>query len=457
MKVACVLVTHLRAKVELRRQPHLRDRPAVIVDRSGGRPLVVDRFPSATGVAAGMTLEQAMSRHVSAIVLDADEPSYRGAFNRMLASLQGVSDRVERSDLGAAYVRLDGLEDMYGGEARLVTALLNCVPQDMGPRVGVAGAKFPALVAALASTPLGATRVPPDAASFLAPRSLDLLPIASTVKAAMRRFGLHTMGEAAAMSRDMLAEQFGPAGGRAWDLSHGIDNSPLVPLKHEETVVERASLPFSSTSMPLLLAAVDTLLRRAYSRPRMRGRYAGSASLECVLDRASPWEKSFHFKQSAGSSARAYFIISNRLETDHPQAPVEEVSLALSDLTGESGTFKWDCCRTFVIAGSGALWRWRDSSKPARGQAASCAGWQRWPPGTPLRRCAPCRSLWTRGEERVSSPYPLQLPSRSGRGRMESPSRRVSAIAGTEWPTSRTRGASTCGGCPVPSPAPTTG
>ena len=337
MKVACVLVTHLRAKVELRRRPYLRDRPAVIVDRSGGRPLVVDRFPSATGVAAGMTLEQAMSRHVSAIVLDADESSYRGAFNRMLASLQGVSDRVERSDLGAAYVRLDGLEDMYGGEARLVTALLNCVPQGMGPRVGVAGAKFPALVAAMSSTPLGATRVPADAASFLAPRSLDLLPIASTVKAAMRRFGLHTMGEVAAMSRDMLAEQFGPAGGRAWDLSHGIDDSPLVPLKHEETVVERTSLPFSSTSMRLLLATVDTLLRRAYSRPQMRGRYAGRASLECVLDRASPWEKSFHFKQGAGSPARAYFIISNRLETDHPQAPVEEVTLALADLTGESG------------------------------------------------------------------------------------------------------------------------
>ena len=135
----------------------------------------------------------------------------------------------------------------------------------------------------------------------------------------------------------MLAEQFGPAGGRAWDLSNGIDGSPLVPLKHEETVVERASLPFSSTSMPRLLAAVDTLLRRAYSRPQMRGRYAGRASLECVLDRASPWERSFHFKQGAGSPARAYFIIGNRLETDHPQAPVEEVALALSDLTGESG------------------------------------------------------------------------------------------------------------------------
>ena len=337
MKVACVLVTHLRAKVELRRQPHLRDRPTVIVDRSGPRPVVVDHLPACRRVAAGMTLEHAMSRQGDAVVLEADDQSYRKVLNQILASLQGIGDRVERSELGVAYVRLDGLEGMYGGEARLVTALLNCVPQDMGPRVGVAGAKFPALVAAMSSTPLGATRVPADAASFLAPRSLNLLPIASTVKASMRRFGLHVMGDVAAMSRDMLAEQFGPAGGRAWDLSHGIDDSPLVLLKHEETVVERTSLPFSSTSMPLLLAAVDTLLRRAYSRPQMRGRYAGRASLECVLDRASPWGKSFHFKQGAGSPARASFIIRNRLETDYPQAPVEEVALTLTDLTGESG------------------------------------------------------------------------------------------------------------------------
>ena len=77
----------------------------------------------------------------------------------MLASLQGVSDRVEGSDLGVAYVGLDGLQDMYGGEARLVNSLLNAAPQDLAPRVGVAHSKFPAFVAAISSAPLGATRV----------------------------------------------------------------------------------------------------------------------------------------------------------------------------------------------------------------------------------------------------------------------------------------------------------
>ena len=337
MKLACVLITHLRAKVELIRHPHLRDKPAVIVDRSRGRPMVVDHFPAAPGVRAGMTLEQALSRHADTVVLEVDEPSYRRVFHGMLAVLQEVSDRVEGSDMGTAYVGLEGLEDMYGGEAGLVKALLDSVPRDLAPRVGIAHGKFPAFVAARTGAPLGVVRVPEDAVAFLAPHSISLLPIAPTVKAAMGRFGLPTMGDVAAMAPDLLADQLGLLGKRAWDLSRGMDDSPLVPLKQEEPVVEHISLPFSSTSMGLLQAAVDTLLRRAYSRPRMRGRYAGRTALECRLSCPPHWEKEVHFKRGMGDWERAAAIVRGRLEEDHPRAPVEEVTLALSDLTGESG------------------------------------------------------------------------------------------------------------------------
>ena len=337
MKIACVLITHLRAKVEIRRHPHLRDRPAVIVDRSGPRPVVVDHLPPCRGVAAGMTLEQALSRQADAVVLEADDQSYRRVFSQALASMQGISDRVERSDLGVAYVGLDGLEDMYGGEARLVNSLLNSAPQDLAPRVGVAHAKFPALVAAMSSTLLGATRVPIDAASFLAPHSIDLLSVDSTVKAAMHRFGLHVMRDVAAMALEKMVDQFGLTGRTAWELCRGIDHSPLTPMKHEESVVERLSLPFSSNSLEFLLAAVDTLLKRAYSRPEMRGRYVGRADLRCALYGTASWERVVHFKQSTGNPGRASFIIRSSLETDRPQAPVEEVTLTLTDLTGESG------------------------------------------------------------------------------------------------------------------------
>ena len=158
MKIACVLITHLRAKVEMRRRPHLKDRPALLVDRSRGRPVVIDHFPDACNVSAGMTLEQALSRQGDGTVLETDEPAYRREFHRMLLSLQGVSDRVEGAELGTAYVLLDGLEALYGGEARLVTTLLNAVSQDLAPRVGAGNARFPAYVAARASKPMGVSR-----------------------------------------------------------------------------------------------------------------------------------------------------------------------------------------------------------------------------------------------------------------------------------------------------------
>ena len=340
MKVACMLVTHLRAKVEIRRQPHLKDSPVLIVDRNppGARPVVVDHFRSASRVTAGMTMERALSHNANAVVLDADEPHYRRVFGQMLTALQRISDRVEGAELGTAYVRLDGLEGMYRGEAGAVSALLNAVPAYLNPRIGVADAKFPAFVAARTCSAHGAFRVPVDVEAFLAPHSIDLLTVSADVKSEMHRFGLHTMGAVASMSEHMLADRFGPDGGRAWALCNGRDDSPVVPLEFEESVVEHTSLPFHSSSIEALLVTVDALLRRAYARPDMRARYAGAADLLCAASGWPPCEKSVRFKQPIGAWERASIIVRSRLEADPPHNPIEDVTLTLSSFTGESGT-----------------------------------------------------------------------------------------------------------------------
>ena len=154
----------------------------------------------------------------------------------------------------------------------------------------------------------------------------------------MRRFGLYTLGDVAAMKRESLADRFGHAGARAWELSMGRDDALFVPMKQEESIVEHAALPFTSASLDLLLAATETPLRKAYAQPRMRGRYAGGAHLECVLYQARPWEKQVNFKQPVGDWRRASGIIRRQLEADHPLALMEEMTLELSNLTGESGT-----------------------------------------------------------------------------------------------------------------------
>ena len=133
MRIACALITHMRAKAELRRHEHLKDSPIAVVDGANGKPLVVDSSAGASA-RAGMTLEQAISSHNGLIILDADEPYYRQVFERVTEALLQVSDRVEPAELGVVYVRIDGLELLYGGETETASALLAAIPGWLGAR-----------------------------------------------------------------------------------------------------------------------------------------------------------------------------------------------------------------------------------------------------------------------------------------------------------------------------------
>ena len=61
VSIACLLISHFRARLELVRRADLGRSAGVIVDRSGSRPVVIDCLPAASEVELGMTLEQALS------------------------------------------------------------------------------------------------------------------------------------------------------------------------------------------------------------------------------------------------------------------------------------------------------------------------------------------------------------------------------------------------------------
>ena len=325
--VSSVQVHHFRARVELARRPDLADCAGLIVDRSRRKAVVVDHLPAVSGLLLGMPLERARSFAPDAVVLEADEPHYRREFERMLCMLEQVSDRVEGADLGIAYVGLDSRSAMSD-------ELLCAVPERYKPRIGIGANKFGAFVAAYTRRSSGVSRVPHDVATFLAPHSIDLLPCPSELTDELRLLDLRTLGEVAAQDVNALLDRFGREGRRAWELSRGIDDRPLVPRTHEESITETIVLPAEATSLELLRAAVERLLQRAFAQPPMQGRYAGTATLTCSLDDAPAWERTFHFKSGVGGWRRAAEIIKGRLETEHPQAPVEAMTITLVNLGG---------------------------------------------------------------------------------------------------------------------------
>ncbi len=337
MQIACVLITHLQAKAELRRHPQLQDQPGLIVDRSTRRPCIRDYLPATQGVAVGMTLEQALANSPTAVILDADVSYYQNVFAQVLAALQGVSDRVEGADLGSAYLDLQGTTNLYGDVGGVVQALLEALPPDLNARIGLAGGKFPAYMAARSAPSLQAVTMPENTQAFLAPQPISLLPVAPATRIRMQRFGLYTMGDVTRLSSRLLQDQFGPEGKLVWELCHGWDDSPLQPLAHNENIVETMSMPFHTAAVEALRTALNVLLKRAFARPGMRGRCTSRIEIACTLSGLPPWEHIFRINPGAQTWKQASYVIGTQLESHLPEAPIEEITVTLSHFTQTSG------------------------------------------------------------------------------------------------------------------------
>ena len=337
MKIACVLITHLSMKAELRRHVELQGKPVIITRTSGSKQLVLDRSSEAKGVTTGMPLQEALSRCKGATLLQADEPFYHAVFNRVTRLLVQRSPLVEEAELGCAYVGLDGLESMYGGEASLIASLLQTAPPNFDLRVGLAEGKFPAYVAAIISGGGQATRAPDPVARFLKGFSIDLLPISWENKVRLRRFGLHTMGQLASLSLGSVQAQFGPEGKMAWELAKGIDHSALLPYRCEEVVSECLTFPSPATTLLAIVLAIETLLGRAFAHTALRGRGVRTATIESRVFRKPPWTRRVAFKESVNTKEKALFALKGAMNAVTIPGPLEDMKLTLSGFASESG------------------------------------------------------------------------------------------------------------------------
>lgn len=336
-KIACVLVTHLPVKAEIRRYPELRGKPVVITESYGSKDLVLDSSPQARGLAPGMPLQEAMAQCKEAVLLQADYPHYNDAFDNLVRSLEMRSPLVEKAVMGCAYVGLEGLDMMYGGEARVIVSMIQAAPQEFNPRVGVAEGKFPAYVAAATAEGGRATRVPQDVAGFLSGLSVNLLPLSWENKTRLQRFGIYTLGQLANLPIGAVQAQLGTQGRRAWELAGGLDSSQLVAHRSEPTVEESLSFPSPVVTWQPILTALEVLLGRAFARPEVGGRYVRSATLESHVFRRPPWVKRFTFKEALGSKERGLFALKSRMDSLTLPGPLEDMKLTLAGFTGESG------------------------------------------------------------------------------------------------------------------------
>ncbi len=337
MQVACVLIRNFPFRVEVERSPSLSGCDVLLVQSIGSKRSVLDTSPSISDVFPGDSLQEALSIHPNAIQCEADPPLYEQRFEGLLDRLEQVSPVVQGSDIGCAYVGLDGLARMYHGEEGLFEALKGAVPAELEPRIGVGPGKFPAAVAASTARPDEAVVAPVDLESFLAGHSVDVLPVPVEIRTRLKRLGMPTLRDIARQRVGPMQAQFGPAGRRIWELAQGIDNTPLIPRRHELEITDWVSFPTPIVASETILIAAESLLVRVFDRPEMRGRRARLALLEASIFRRTTWQRRVSFKDAVGDSRNALAAIEYALSLTPPPGPIEDLSLTLLDITGRAG------------------------------------------------------------------------------------------------------------------------
>ncbi|MBI4496608.1 MAG: DNA polymerase Y family protein [Chloroflexi bacterium] len=336
MLVACVLIDHFPFRMEARRDPFLAHEDVIIIQEVQRKRLVLDTSPTITDIPAGTPLQQALSRHPVALQREADVALYRRQFDEVLTQLEQVSPIVQEAHRGCAYLGLDGLEDMYGGRAGLLTALERAVPPDLGPRFGVGPGMFPAYAAALSAKPGHCVIAPADLQGFLGDFPLEVLPLSWEQRTSLRRLGLTHVKDIARQRVGSMQASLGADGRRIWELARGADRRPLTPRRQELECSATMAFPSATVAHDTLLLALQALAAQLFARPDLRGRFVRSALVSGTIVRRPAWERRVAFKEPVGDPGRALPAFKNLLSLRPPPGPVEDLTLTLTGMTGEA-------------------------------------------------------------------------------------------------------------------------
>ena len=215
------------------------DVPLVLIDK--GFVFACSLPARSEGVRRGLKLREAQYRCTDLVVLPYDPVLDSRAFEPVITRIEQVTPGVQLIRPGTCAIRARGPSRYYGGEEQAALALIRCLDElgVPGARVGIADGPFAAEQAARTapssppsspnSRPDSAVRIVPpgDSPRFLAPLSISIL-VDNRLATLLRRLGVHTLGDFAALPALDVHRRFGAVGAHAHQKASGLESQSVV-------------------------------------------------------------------------------------------------------------------------------------------------------------------------------------------------------------------------------------
>ena len=265
------------AAIEQRDEPSLRGKP-VLVGGTGKRGVVAAASYEARPYGCRSAQPTAEARRLCprAVVLPARHDHYRDVSRALFAILEETAPVVEPLSVDEAYLADASLADARALRERVRSEL------ELTASVGLAPNKFLAKLASDGEKPDGLTALPAERVrAFLHPLPVERVPgVGPRARQRLRRLGVRTVGELAAIPAATLRARFGTNGDRLHQLARGIDPRPVTPPAAAKQIGCERTFDEDIADRERLRAHIGDFCDRVARRLRANGRLAAGVTVK---------------------------------------------------------------------------------------------------------------------------------------------------------------------------------
>lgn len=342
MRIAVAWVSDFPLQALRRAMPELAEAPLAIA--AGPTPrdrlVAVSAEAAELGVWPGMTTAQARQKSLQVMVRITPPEVAAAAEAALVDAARSLTPRVRRHAPGELLLDVGGSVLRWGSEGALAEKLWRaCRHVGLEARVGVAGSVGVARIAARALThpvdrgqgtgremvivPAGEERV------FLVPLPVEMLEPSPPVLAALRRWGIGTVGDLAVLPRSEVILRLGPEGEALHRLACGNDGRAFIPDPPVAVVREGMSFDDSLGALEPFLFVLHGLLSRLVTRLELRGEGFAEIRLELGLEGGERYQTVVRLVAPTREVTAVLPLLRLRLESAPPGAPVEGATVTI--------------------------------------------------------------------------------------------------------------------------------
>ena len=232
--------------------PSLKGKPVVVGGQANQSGVISAASYAARryGVHSAMPLRIASRLCPHAIFVDGHPDRYREYSQKLYTIFSRFTPQVEMASIDEAYLDLTGTERLHGTPLRAAHRLHEMIAKEtsLNASLGLASSRLVAKVSSDQAKPNGVLWIlPGKEASFLAPLEVRKIPgVGKVAEAALKKLGIHRVGDLAALEESFLVEKFGRWGlalagksrgndaGSWFDAEVGAEENPKS-ISHEHT------------------------------------------------------------------------------------------------------------------------------------------------------------------------------------------------------------------------------